>query len=191
MRDEEFVRGEAPMTKREIRAVSVERLELREDSVLFDIGAGTGSVAVEASYRLLKGRVYAIERKREAIRLIRENIGKFRRGNITVVEGTAPEALEGLECPTHAFIGGSSGNMREIIELLLKINPGIRIVINVIALETLSQVVNLTGERGLLADIVSIQVGRAEKVGPYHLMKGQNPVYVITLGGEEHHYDKP
>ena len=105
MRDEWFIRGEVPMTKSEVRAVSVEKLELSADSVLYDIGAGTGSVSVEAAAFLPEGTVYAIEKKREAVELLKKNREKFRAERIRIIEGAAPEALEGLEAPTHAFLG--------------------------------------------------------------------------------------
>ncbi|MBS5064304.1 MAG: precorrin-6Y C5,15-methyltransferase (decarboxylating) subunit CbiT [Hungatella hathewayi] len=189
MRDEWFIRGEVPMTKAEVRAVSISKLELRPDSVLYDIGAGTGSVSIEAASQLVDGHVYAVEQKLEAVELIEANIRKFgaegiiKIEGISVVTGTAPEALSGLPRPTHAFIGGSSGNLEGLLEVLLEKNPDIRIVINIIALETLTQTMTLLGKRGIEAEIVSMQVAKARTVGNYHLMQGQNPVYIVSFGG--------
>lgn len=188
MRDEWFIRGEVPMTKSEVRAVSISKLELDPDSVLYDIGAGTGSVAVEACACLQWGQVYAIERNEEAVELITANKDRMEADQIRVIWGTAPDALRELPYPTHAFIGGSSGNMEVIINLLLERNPHIRIVINVVALETLSRVMDVLKTRGIEAEIVSIQVSRARKAGTYHLMQGQNPVYIISFGGQENFY---
>ncbi len=102
MRDEWFIRGEVPMTKSEVRAVSVEKLELSPDSVLYDIGAGTGSVSVEAAAFMPEGTVYAVEKKREAVELLEKNRKKFQAEQIRIIEGAAPEALEGLEAlPMH------------------------------------------------------------------------------------------
>lgn len=184
MRDEWFIRGEVPMTKAEVRAVSISKLELDPGAVLYDIGSGTGSVAVEASGFLADGMVYAIEKKPEAVKLIAANLERFGAKRIKIVQGEAPEAFLGLVRPTHAFIGGSSGAMGDIIDRLLEQNPRIRVVINIIALETLGAVMDVLKTRGIDAEIVSVQVSRAKKAGAFHLMQGQNPVYVISFGGE-------
>lgn len=184
MRDELFIRGAVPMTKSEVRAVSISKLELEEDSVLYDVGAGTGSVSIEAASFLKKGKVYAIERKEEAISLIKANKERFHAGSLEIVEGTAPEAMENLEAPTHVFIGGTSGSMKEVLSLILQKNPKARIVINVLALESLSEILTWLKENSIAAEIVQVQVSKAKEAGAYHLMMGQNPVYVISFGGE-------
>ncbi|WP_367568397.1 precorrin-6Y C5,15-methyltransferase (decarboxylating) subunit CbiT [Lacrimispora sp.] len=184
MRDELFIRGAVPMTKSEVRAVSISKLELGEDSILYDVGAGTGSVSIEAASFLKKGKAYAIERKEEAISLIKANKERFHAECLEIVEGTAPEAMEGLETPTHVFIGGTSGSMKEVLSLVLQKNPKARIVINVLALESLSEIVTWLKENSIAAEIVQMQVSKAKEAGDYHLMMGQNPVYVISFGGE-------
>lgn len=189
MRDEQFIRGNVPMTKSEVRAVALSKLELLENSVLLDIGAGTGSVSVEAARIVTRGLIYAVECQEEAAALIEENKQKFGAWQIQIIRGKAPQALEqvkhGMELPTHAFIGGTSGNLKQIVKNLLIINPRIRIVINVIALETLGQAMECCKELDLEAEVVCMQVSRAKKAGSYHLMQGQNPVYIISFGGEE------
>jgi cobyrinic acid a,c-diamide synthase len=185
MRDEWFIRGEVPMTKSEVRAVSVEKLELSPDSVLYDIGAGTGSVSVEAAAFMPEGTVYAVEKKREAVELLEKNRKKFQAEQIRIIEGAAPEALEGLEAPTHAFLGGTSGRMAEILSLLLAKNPEVRVVVNAITLESVSKVMEWTAARGIEADIVLVSVSRAKAAGRVHMMMAQNPVYVISFGGRE------
>lgn len=185
MRDERFIRGKVPMTKSEIRAVSLSKLELSEDSVCYDIGAGTGSVAVEMALAAPAGHVYAVERKAEAVELIVRNREKFGVSNMTVVEGTAPQAFRELPPPTHAFIGGTAGELSGILELLLQKNPQVRVVINVIALESLAAVMSCLEAYKIPADVVTVQVSKADRVGGYHLMKGMNPVTVISFGGEE------
>lgn len=185
MKDDVFIRGDVPMTKSEVRAVTLSKLELYQNAVIYDVGAGTGSISVEAAMLMTGGHVYSIEHKQEAIDLICQNKEKFKVHNLTVVGKKAPEAFEGLEAPTHAVIGGSSGNMVSILEQLLAKNPKIRIVINVIALETLAEVVSWIKSQRIDAEIVSVTVARARKAGSYHLMQGQNPVYIITLGDRE------
>ena len=98
-------------------------MELTEDAVVYDIGAGTGSVSVEIALSGEKIKVYAIEKNPEGVELIRQNRKKFRVDGIRIIEGNAPEVLEGLEMPTHVFIGGSSGNLRQIIEKVTAANP--------------------------------------------------------------------
>ena len=185
MRDEWFIRGKVPMTKSEVRAVSISRLELTPDSVLWDVGAGTGSVSVEASFLLPEGQVYAVEKNPQAVELIRRNREKFGRDNLTVVPGDAPGALGQLPDPTHVFLGGSGGRMGEILDLAMGRNPGVRVVINTISLESLGEAVSWLERRKISGEIVSLQTARGRRAGRYHLMEGQNPVYVIAFGGEE------
>ena len=182
--DEEFLRGKAPMTKEEVRTVSLSKLRLQEDSVCYDVGAGTGSVSVEMALRAWKGQVYAIEKKEDALALLKENRRKFATDNLEIVPGTAPEAMVALPVPTHAFIGGSSGNMNEIIRLLLDKNPGVRIVINCITLETVTEAMNAIRDFSLTdVDIVQLSAARSKSIGRYHMMMGENPIYIISCSG--------
>ena len=181
MSDECFVRGKVPMTKEEIRILSVAKLQLTEDSIVYDVGAGTGSVSMECARLCTNGTVYAVERNPEGIALIRENSKKLRLSNVKAIEGLAPEALMDLPAPTHAFIGGSAGNMGEILDVLRAKNPSVRIVINTIALESISEVMQLLKERGYDADIVQISAAKSRVLGRYHMMTGLNPVYIITI----------
>ena len=182
--DEEFSRGKAPMTKSEIRSLSVAKLHLEKDSVVYDVGAGTGSVTIELALAAPDGIVYAVERNQEACDLIEQNKRKFGTPNIEVIHGLAPEAMEDLPAPTHAFIGGSAGNLKEILESLLAKNPKIRVVINTVTLETIGEVTECLKDLPLLEEeIVSVSVAKAKKLGSYHLMMGQNPIYIITCRG--------
>lgn len=184
--DGEFLRGEVPMTKEEVRTISISKLHLKRDTVLYDVGAGTGSVAVEAALRADHGHVYAIERNETAAALIRENGEKFRTDNLTVVTGEAPEAFEELPAPDCVFIGGSKGRLREIIDKAVRKNPDVRIVMNIIALETLAEAVNcckMLKEESVIRDeeIVQVSVSRARHIGSYHMMNGQNPVFIVSF----------
>ncbi|MDO4344280.1 MAG: precorrin-6A reductase [Eubacteriales bacterium] len=182
--DEKFLRDRVPMTKSEVRSISLSKLRLNRKSVVYDVGAGTGSVAVEAALQAAEGQVYAIEKKAEAAALIRANQKKFAADNLTVVEGLAPEALNGLPSPTHVFIGGSSGNLKEIMEAVLEKNPAVRIVVNCIALETAAEAIDCLRTLPVTdTDIVCVTVGKAKEAGAYHMMMGQNPVYVISCSG--------
>lgn len=183
--DEEFIRGKVPMTKEEIRILSVVKLQLDNDSVVYDIGAGTGSVAVEMAGQCPKGMVYAIEKNPEAVSLIGQNKDKFGVCNMEIVEGTAPQCLSDLPKPTHAFIGGSSGNLLEIIQTVREKNSNARFVVNAVTLETLAQLQKIPEEFPEYADMEVVQVGvsKSRAVGNYHLMCAENPVYVAEFGG--------
>ncbi len=182
--DGEFLRGKAPMTKSEIRSLSVAKLQLAGNSVVYDVGAGTGSVSIEMALQASEGIVYAVERNEEACGLIEENKRKFGTPNIKVIHGLAPEAMEELPVPTHAFIGGSAGNLYTIIQCLLDKNPHIRLVINAVTVETVGEVAECLKSLPLIEEeMISVSVAKARKLGNYHLMAGQNPVYIVTCRG--------
>ena len=182
--DEEFIRGDVPMTKAEVRAVSVAALDLPPDALVYDIGAGTGSVSVECALTAYAGHVWAIEKEADAAQLVRQNRMKFRTENLDVIEGIAPDALAELPAPTHAFIGGSSGNLCDIIAALLGKNPDVRIVLSAVTLETQAEAAACAAKFGFAVyETVSVSVARARKMGRYHMMTAQNPVSVITLAG--------
>lgn len=184
--DEMFLRAKVPMTKQGIRSISLSKLSLQEDSLCWDVGAGTGSVSIEMARQCLKGAVWAIEKKEEAVELLEENRRKFALDNLTVVPGLAPEALRDLPAPTHVFIGGSSGNLLSIMRTALEKNPAVRFVINAIALETVSEALEALKVLPVTdSDIVTAMIGEAKEIGRYHMMMGQNPVYVISCTGKE------
>lgn len=177
-----FFRGKAPMTKEEVRVVSLSKLALTDDAVVWDIGAGTGSVAVECARQCLFGKVYAIEKNQEALELLKQNKYRHKAWNLEIIAGEAPEALQTLFAPTHVFVGGSGGRLRELTALAWQKNPKLRLVLNVISLETLRQVLELMeGTTFSHKEIVQISVSKAKELGRHPMMIGQNPVYVITL----------
>ena len=131
-------------------------------------------------------KVYAIEKNPEAVLLLEKNRRKFRTDGIRIIEGSAPEALVHLEPPTHLFIGGSSGNLKEILTVVKQKNPNVKIVISAISLETVRDVMDAEKE-GLLTDMEVTQIcaSRSRVLGQYHMMTGMNPVYIISAGGKE------
>lgn len=183
--DSRFVRGDVPMTKSEVRSVVMSRLALRPDETFVDIGAGTGSVTVEAGLALWKGKVFAIEKSADAIDLITQNCRKFHVGNVNIINGTAPEALEVIDIPDAAFIGGSDGQAEEIVKVLCGMNPHIRIVVTAIAIESLYNAVNALSSAGMDPEICQIYAARSRKAGSLHMMTGQNPIFVISAGGKD------
>ena len=184
--EEAFLRDRVPMTKAEVRALSLEALKLDKDSVVYDIGSGSGSVSCEMAALWPDIRVYAIEKKPEAIALTRQNIAHFGLDNITVIEGEAPEALAALPAPTHAFIGGSGGNLREILSLLREKDPAMRVVVNAVTLETMGEIAEVLREFPIKdSDVRQVQIARGRKAGPYHLMQSENPVLIAAFTFDE------
>lgn len=184
IRDDEFIKGQVPMTKSEVRTLSIGKMNLKNDNIVYDIGAGTGSVSVEAALKLNNGTLYAIEKNKEACSLIQKNIEKFNTYNIEIINDLAPKVLENLPKPDACFIGGSSGKMDQIIGLLLKKNPRVKLVINTITLESLNEA--LASMKKYKIDdleIINVSVTKSKKVGSYHMMMGQNPIYIISGRG--------
>ena len=184
MDDEAFSRAEVPMTKEEVRVLALSRLRLTRKAVFYDIGAGTGSVSVEAARLCPDAQVYAIEKKPEAASLLRANLSKYCLKNVSVIEAEAPEGLQGLPAPTHVFIGGSGHAMPGILKAVLAKNPAARIVVTCVTLETLSQTLNAAQELSVTEpQIRQVAVSRAYKMGSYHMMKALNPIYLIDFEG--------
>lgn len=178
--DEAFERGDVPMTKQEVRAAVLAKLAVRPEDILWDVGAGTGSVSVELALAAPRGRVYAVECRPEGCALIKANREKFRTRNLVLVEGLAPDALSDLPAPDAVFIGGSKGSLAAIVDAALDKNPDARICVSAIALETLSAAVAALTAKGRTVQVSQIAVSRAKAVGGLHLMMAQNPIYLIT-----------
>ena len=180
--DEIFSRTKVPMTKNEVRVLSISRLELTKNAVVYDVGSGTGSIAVEAASLSDDMEVYAIEQKENAVQLITQNKEKHGLENIHVINAKAPDGMDTLPVPTHAFIGGSGGNLKEIIEALKVKNPHIRIVINAISIETICEIKEIMSAYDVKnEDIVQLQVSRSKQIGHYHLMQAENPVWICSF----------
>lgn len=185
--DDVFRRGSVPMTKSEVRCVILSKLRLCANDIVYDVGAGTGSVSVEAALLAGSGHVYAIERESEGCRLIRENARRLGAFNLTCIEGKAPAVFAGLPAPDAAFIGGSGGRLDEILERLLQLNPAVRLALSAVTLETLATAVAAFSRLPLKrAEIVQIAVNRAKHLGEHHLLTAQNPVFILSgTGGQK------
>ena len=177
--DDAFIRGKTPMTRREIRAQVAAELNLIPDAVIWDIGAGTGSVTVECALQCPFGRVYAVERDPDALKLIEENIRQFHLQNVDVVAGSAPKALENLPAPTHVFLGGTGGYAAEILALLEKLDTPVRLCGTAVTLESIRVFFDLLQKKKNFS-AVQIAVSRAELMGGYHMLRAQNPVFVFS-----------
>ena len=195
--DEIFSRTKVPMTKNEVRVLSISRLELTKNAVVYDVGSGTGSVSIECARLSPDIFVFAIEQKEEAANLTKENAVRLGLSDqVVVINKKAPEGFEELPTPTHVFIGGSSGALSDILsaiqkKLVVKENTkgktdkaskGVRVVINAVSLETIAQITKLIQTYPVKhVQLTQIQASRAHKLGSYNLMQAQNPVLIASF----------
>lgn len=181
LRDADFVRGAVPMTKEPVRTLSAERLEVGAADIVYDIGAGTGSVSVALARRACDGVVYAVERNPEALELLAENRRRLGAYNIEIVAGTAPDALAALPAPTKAFIGGSGGNLADIVAALQKKAGRLTVCINAVTLESIGSAISCLENSGFTdIEIDCVNVAQARATGAYHMMNALNPVTIIS-----------
>lgn len=188
--DSRFSRNKTPMTREEVRWIIMGKLGLSENSILWDIGAGTGSVSIEAAQRCRRGKIIAVEKKPQALEILRENISRLAPENIEIAEGKALEVIDGLIRPTHVFIGGAGDELKEILEKVCGFGSGIRVLISCVTLETLTLAYELCrGNKGLrMPELVTIRIEHSRPLGNYHMMEGGHPVTLMmteTLENEE------
>ena len=182
--DEEFLRDKVPMTKSDIRALAMAKLELSEAAICYDIGAGSGSCSIEMGRFASKGKVYAIEHKKIACDLIEKNIKKFSLKNIKVIFGEASEKIEDIEAPSHVFIGGSGGDLELIVDKIYKKNENATVVITAITLETIAcinEIVKKYANLGYKYDMSFISFANNKTVANYNMMIGGNPVLIARI----------
>ena len=183
IKDDAFVRGNVPMTKEEIRILTLVKAQIAPDAVVYDVGAGTGSLSVEAARLAPQGHVYAIEKNPEGIALIKENAARFSTRNLTVIEGAAPAALDGLPPLDVALIGGSGRRLPEILDIIgTRMHSGGRIVANAITMQTVAACLDYfhAHAEDYTYEAIQVQISRLERVGPYDMAKALNPIYIIT-----------
>lgn len=179
--DELFTRSKVPMTKQEVRSVSMSKLMPKATDLIYDIGAGTGSCSIELALLAKNGHVWAFERNPVAVELIAKNASLFGIENLSVVAGEALENIRNMPAPDCVFVGGSGGDLCDMLDIIYKKNADCRVVINAITVETLAEVVNYYKDHSDYAlEIVNVCVARSKKLGSYNLMMAQNPVYVMT-----------
>ncbi len=170
------------ITKREVRAVSLYSLGLRHDSVVWDIGAGTGSISVEASLICWQGAVYAIERDQASLPLLQANVDKWGSDNVRVVPGEAPKALDGLPDPDAVFVGGSGGHLDEIlVTVSVRLKPGGRVVVNLAALDRTQQVYDTLKAMEFQPEMAMVNAARGKEMPDGAIrLESLNPVFVVT-----------
>ena len=180
--DDCFLRGDIPMTKQEVRILTLAKAQIRPGDRIIDIGAGTGSLSVEAALLSGTGQVTAIEREPEGIKLIQANAERFGVTNLQAVAGEAPAAMAGLPPADVVLIGGSGGHLAEIVDAADQLlAPGGRMVITAVTVETLMAALRLLEQRpDYTTDACGIQATRIRAVGASHMFQGLNPVYIIA-----------
>lgn len=181
LHDDLFMRSKVPMTKQEVRAVSISKLMPKATDNIYDIGAGTGSCSIELALQAQAGHVWAFERNPVAVELLGKNKELFNVDNLDIVAGEASEQIQEMPAPDCVFIGGSGGNLCKMLDTIYAKNPECRIVVNAITVETLIEVVEYYKTRTEYdLEIVNVFAARGKKLGAYNLMMAQNPVYVMT-----------
>ena len=179
--DDEFHTSKKLITKQEVRAVTLAKLQLQDDLVFWDIGAGSCSVSIEASNLMPNGRIFAVERNQQCIGFINENLKKFCARNIKLIEAFAPEGLDDLPDPDRVFIGGAGGKLDEIIDTVsqrLK-SDGV-VVINAVTLDTLTRAVEFLEDHGFTVEATCVNIAKTRNLTEYKMFEAQNPVYVIS-----------
>ena len=180
--DDAFLRNAAPMTKEEVRAVIISKLRLQPDSIVWDLGAGTGSVSITCAKCCPYGKVYAVEYQEQALDILRQNCAYLQAENVTVIAGRAETVLSELPVPDCIFIGGSNGAFPEILRQIQQLPKSVRLVVSAVTLETQAEVTQLLQDAPQL-EIVPVFSGQSRKVGRYHVLQPYHPVLLFACTG--------
>ena len=178
--DDEFIRGNVPMTKHEIRILTLSKAQIKSSDIVIDIGAGTGSLSIEAAKAARQ--VFSVERDSSAIELIEQNAEKFGVTNIVIIHSEAPNGLKAINNVDVVLIGGSGGKLSEILETVnKKLKIGGRIVLNCITLQTISKALDwFKSHTNYEYDAVQVQVSRLNKLADNDMFKALNPIYIVN-----------
>jgi len=184
--DEDFERDKTPMTKEEIRVLILHKMKLSPDDIVWDIGAGTGSVSIECARQVPFGQVHAVEKNERALALIRKNKEKFSADNLWIWEGDAALEAEKLPVPDKVFIGGSTGKLSRIMEIIASFGSPVRVTVSAVTIETIAETSEILGRYDPDYDVIQATVGRGRKIGHYHIVDTNNPVMLFTahVGGK-------
>lgn len=179
--DEDFAAVKKLMTREEIRAISLAKLRLRHDMILWDVGAGSGTVSIEADHLLPNGRVFAVERNAQSLDFLKQNLKTFRSRNVTLVAEEAPSCFEDLPDPDRVFIGGSGGHLWEILEAVdARLPSGGRVVLNAVTLDTLTSASEFFENSGYQLEVVTVNIAKTKPLTDYKMFEAFSPVFVVT-----------
>lgn len=178
-KDEDYIRGKAPMTKEHVRNLSVDALAVSPSDIVWDVGAGSGGVTCALALKAHESTVYAVEMKKDALDVLNANVKKLKTHNVEIISGRAPDALVDLPTPTKVFIGGTTGSLEQILDLVLTKNPNATIVANAITLETIGLIIDTFKNKNLKTEIISATIAKSKKLGNYNMMMGENPIYIV------------
>ncbi len=180
--DEDFVRGKVPMTKREIRILTLANANIGVNDYIVDVGAGTGSISIEAALIATGGHIFALERNSDAIHLIKQNAERFSVKNISIINAEAPDGLHLIPRIDVAIIGGSGGFLQEILQAIdAKLKTGGRIVMNFITVQSLAMCLNwFKNHTDYKYSAIQVQINRLKNLGFYDMAEAINPVHIVT-----------
>jgi precorrin-6B C5,15-methyltransferase / cobalt-precorrin-6B C5,C15-methyltransferase len=172
--------GQGMITKTEVRLIVLAQLALGPEDVLWDIGAGSGSVSLEAA-RLAPGiDVHAVERDADMFRVLSDNLREFRLRNLCASCANAPDSLEGMPDPDAVFVGGSGGRLEAILEVAMaRLRPGGRLVVNCVTMQTLTTTWRCFEVRGLRPDVTSVQIARSQPLGDLDSLVPDRPIFIV------------
>ncbi|PHV70990.1 cobalt-precorrin-6Y C(15)-methyltransferase [Sporanaerobium hydrogeniformans] len=189
MKNSAFITGQVPITKEEVRAISLNKLELKNKKSFLDIGAGTGTVGIEAAHTYHQLTVWAVEQNPKAIEVIKKNVDKFKLSNYNLIEGTAPMPFRGTV--DAIFVGGSSGKLEEIMKWSYELlTPGGHLVTNFLLIENFYEALGILKQIGFKnVEATLLSVCKLEKLGQGEYFKPFNPIYILSGQKEEGCYE--
>lgn len=178
-KDEDYIRGRAPITKEHVRNLSVDALSVCPTDLVWDVGAGSGGVTCALALKAHESTVYAIEMKEEALEVLNANVKALKTYNVEIISGSAPDALLDIPVPNKVFIGGTTGRLEQILNVVLSKNPNATIVANAITLETIGAIIEVFKNKNLKTEIISATIAKSKRLGNYNMMMGENPIYIV------------
>ena len=180
--DENFLRQDkVPMTKREIRILTLVLAKVNHAEIIVDIGAGTGSLSIEAALFSPDSNIFSIEKNLDTAELLKQNVKKFSADNITILNAEASQALKNFSRIDVAIIGGSGGYLEKILDTVdEKLKIGGRIAANFISIQNLSTCLDwLSSHENFKYETIQVQINRLKKFGRYDIAQANNPIFIL------------
>ena len=180
--DNDFIRGNIPMTKQEVRTLVLGKAQIKRDDIIIDMGAGTGSLSIEAAFQAFSGKVYAIEREDEGVQLIEANRKKFCRENLEIIHGSAPESAMKLPSADVILVGGSGGKLLDILHYSIqRLKSEGRLIITAVTIETLYTALHfMQDQSNFSTEAFGVQITRLKNLSASNMFQALNPIYIIT-----------